>query len=752
MPTINGTPNMDVIYGTDSADDIHGLGGNDIIVAGDGDDIVDGGDGNDDIYGEFGNDVLIGGLGNDRIDGGSGSDTIDFSQSIGAVGVALLIGQSYSLFGNDNVGTDQLIGVENVRGSDFNDEFVGDFDANRLDGGAGNDYLDGFMGDDVLIGGSGNDELNGGGGNDEIHGGAGADDIDGGDDNDTIVFDAATDIVIGEQIQGGIGVDTLIAQRAPGAAAIFDVSGITIGGIENLRAQGGATLALSIGQFAGVSGLSGSFLLTTSGALALTVTALNNSLQVFLSDAGNQLDLSGLVISSFGFTSLVGAAGNDTIIGTIAEDEIYGLGGSDNLYGGGGDDTILGHDGDDVLSGGAGIDWLIAGTGNDTFRDTAAGLNGDKINDFGIGDRIIITDASLAGFTFGLSFSGTLAFTGGSVQLTQPPGGRLVASAAPGGGVQITVRDVHNDFNGDLRSDFVIRDPESGWLTNWLANPNGSLASNGANVALQFPSDWHVVGTGNFNGDYADDLLLRSDAGWLTNWLGTSNGSFFNNGANTSLFFTPDWKVAGDGDFNGDGRSDLLLRRDDGWLTNWLGTTSGSFTNNGANTSLFFSTDWKIVGTADFNGDGYTDLLIRRDDGWLTNWLGTSSGSFTNNGANTALFFSTDWKVIGTGDFNGDGRDDLLLRRDDGWMTDWLGDANGGFTNNGSNTSLFLTTDWKVASIGDFNGDGRDDILLRNDSGWMTDWLGTSTGSFANNGASFSTFIAPNWIVQDALL
>ena len=62
------------------------------------------------------------------------------------------------------------------------------------------------------------------------------------------------------------------------------------------------------------------------------------------------------------------------------------------------------------------------------------------------------------------------------------------------------------------------------------------------------------------------------------------------------------------------------------------------------------------------------------------------------------------------------------------------------------------TADWKISSIADFNGDGREDILLRNDSGWMTDWLGTATGSFANNGANLSTFIAPNWVVQDPFM
>jgi len=209
--------------------------------------------------------------------------------------------------------------------------------------------------------------------------------------------------------------------------------------------------------------------------------------------------------------------------------------------------------------------------------------------------------------------------------------------------------------------------------------------------------------------------------------------------------------VTGTGDFNGDGFDDFLLRRQDGWMTEWLGSTF-SFTQNGWAAALYFTTDWNIVSTGDFNGDGYSDILLRRDDGWVTNWLGTANGSFTNNGANASLFFTPDWKVVGTGDVNGDGKDDLVVRRDDGWITDWLGTDSGSFTNNGANTALFLSTDWKIASIGDFNGDGREDLLLRQDSGWITDWLGTATGSFANNGANFSTFIAPNWVVQDPLM
>ena len=472
---------------------------------------------------------------------------------------------------------------------------------------------------------------------------------------------------------------------------------------------------------------------------------------IFDSGGTDTLDFSGsasaevLNLNPETFSNVNGRTGNISIArGVVIE----------NAIGGSSADTIIGNSVNNILKGNAGADILTGGLGNDSFLDTSAGHNGDTIIDFTAGDNLIFSDASLASFTFNLTGQ-TLFFSGGQMTLRNMPAGTMVASSASSGGVQLTFQpnDVANDFNGDGRSDFLLRD-DSGWLTDWTgnANNNGGFANNGANTSIFFTVDWKVAGTADFNGDGKDDLLLRRDDGWLTDWLGNASGSFTNNGSNVSLFFSTNWSVVGTGDFNGDGRDDLLLRDNTGWLTDWLGTANGGFTNNGANASLFFTTDWKIAGTGDFNGDGRDDLLLRRDDGWVTEWLGTANGGFSNNGANVSQFFTTDWKIAGTGDFNGDGRDDILLRNDSGWMTDWLATPSGGFTNNGANFSSFLATDWSIASIGDFNGDKMDDVMLRNTNGWTTDWLGISNGNLTNNGAGFSAFIGTSWHVQDPFL
>jgi hypothetical protein len=261
-------------------------------------------------------------------------------------------------------------------------------------------------------------------------------------------------------------------------------------------------------------------------------------------------------------------------------------------------------------------------------------------------------------------------------------------------------------------------------------------------------TDWKVVGTGDFNGDGRDDILLRNTDGRITDWLGTANGGLADNAANGYNSVSTDWLVAGVGDFNGDGRDDILWRNSNGTLTDWLGTASGGYAPNAANALSTVATDWKIVATGDFNGDGRDDVMWRNADGRITNWLGTASGGFSDNVANAYNNVTLDWHVAGVGDFNGDGRDDILWRNSDGRVTDWLSTANGGYVPNSAHFYDSLPNSWQVAEVGDYNGDGRDDILWRNTDGRITDWLGQSDGSFHDNAANGLTSVATAWHPQ----
>ena len=104
--------------------------------------------------------------------------------------------------------------------------------------------------------------------------------------------------------------------------------------------------------------------------------------------------------------------------------------------------------------------------------------------------------------------------------------------------------------------------------------------------------------------------------------------------------------------------------------------------------------------------------------------------------------------IAGTGDFNGDNRDDIIWRRDDGAFTRWLGQATGGFVSNDANAWTMLPNSWQVAAVGDFDGDNRDDIAWRHDNGAFTTWRGQSNGGFVSNDASAFQMLPNSWQVH----
>lgn len=140
--TIFGSPVDDTLTGTAGIDVIHGLEGNDTL---------NGLAGNDILCGGAGDDNLIGAFDNDRLFGEAGVDSAQFFSATTGVTVNLTTGSSTGL------GSDTLIGIENVLGTSVADILIGNGGANVLNGAAGNDLLTGALGNDTLIGGTGVD-------------------------------------------------------------------------------------------------------------------------------------------------------------------------------------------------------------------------------------------------------------------------------------------------------------------------------------------------------------------------------------------------------------------------------------------------------------------------------------------------------------------------------------------------------------------------------------------------------------------
>lgn len=317
--SLTGDDGANAIYAGGGNDWLNGRVGADLLFGEDGDDFLWGDAGDDELRGGSGSDTLVGGWGADHFDGGAGDDTVTFQWSGPGIAVDLIYGGV-----GGEVHGDVYVAIENVIGSNYNDDLTGDFGGNAIYGGDGDDWLsgrdgadrlEGGAGSDSLWGGSGNDILLGGDGDDLLVGGWGTDHMDGGDGVDTISFQWSGPGIAVDLIYGGIG---------------GEVAGDIYISIENV-----------------------------------TGSAYND-------------DLTGDASANV----LVGGAGDDWVSGREGADTLSGEAGDDFLWGGNGDDDLSGGDGADLLVGGWGADRIDGGDGTDTisFQWSGPGITVDLIN------------------------------------------------------------------------------------------------------------------------------------------------------------------------------------------------------------------------------------------------------------------------------------------------------------------------------------------------------------------------------------
>ncbi|MBK0399887.1 S8 family serine peptidase [Limibaculum sp. M0105] len=410
--------------------------GDDHVVGSGGADRFSTGRGNDTLNGRGGADILIAGSGDDAfivdagatpgpgalIDGGEGHDAL-------ILGVAAAGGEAvYDFTGIDFLSIEELRfapgGGAQLRSAIFEDQEFdtqGEFSPDLLvrgddaDGATErivirmgvNQTLDlsgwrfadwggqgevveiiGDISDETVVSTSEADVIATAGGNDSVLAGAGDDWIDPGAGRDTVDAGAGDDVVIdadglaalsaADSLDGGAGVDTLVAIGPWDQSVIFDLG-------LGLHSAGGLTQQIM--NFENLT-LSGSAqVIGNDAANEIIVTA-------DFASAGNRIVAGGgddLVRTGSGDDSIDGGEGrdllesglgNDVILGGGSDDTIFAGAGHDRAEGGAGADTIWGESGDDTLDGGAGNDVVMGGIGSDTI---SGGGDDDRL-DGGTGD------------------------------------------------------------------------------------------------------------------------------------------------------------------------------------------------------------------------------------------------------------------------------------------------------------------------------------------------------------------------------
>jgi hypothetical protein len=274
------------------------------------------------------------------------------------------------------------------------------------------------------------------------------------------------------------------------------------------------------------------------------------------------------------------------------------------------------------------------------------------------------------------------------------------------------------DVNGDGKPDLVVSNFDSPAIGVLLGNGDGTFRA----VVTYQAGFGAAVAIADVNGDGKPDIVVAN--GGVGVLLGNGDGTFQavysvydSGGAGTSSIAV--------GDLNGDGRMDLVVTNPchnaycgAGEVSVLLGSGDGSFQAPVVYESGGYETSSVAIG--DLNGDGRPDLIVTNqcadldciNPGTIGVLIGKGDGTFEDSVTYSSGTFFAD--SVSIGDVNGDGKPDLVVASLDvrQGMATLFGNGDGTFLAAVVYNAAWADSDADSVAMGDFNGDGKQDLAL----------------------------------------
>ncbi|MFF4740677.1 trypsin-like serine protease [Streptomyces sp. NPDC001262] len=248
-------------------------------------------------------------------------------------------------------------------------------------------------------------------------------------------------------------------------------------------------------------------------------------------------------------------------------------------------------------------------------------------------------------------------------------------------------------------------------------------------LAGRFSEITNVITTGNFSGSGRTDVAAVLKDGSLVAFYASPDGTLQ---YGRELWGDKSWgakKQIVAGDFTGDGKTDIMAVGPDGMLKLYRGTDSGGLATG---QNAWRDATWgKVTAVARFRADGWTrdGLLAQWEDGSLVAYPTGPDGLLT--GQKREMWGDKSWhkRFIATGDFNGDGHDDIAAISPTGALQFYAGNGKGSFDDA---RDMWPDKSWGSMQFilgGDFDGDGKPGILARWGKGDLRWYPGDGKGT-----------------------
>lgn len=210
-----------------------------------------------------------------------------------------------------------------------------------------------------------------------------------------------------------------------------------------------------------------------------------------------------------------------------------------------------------------------------------------------------------------------------------------------------------------------------------------------------------------------DDLVWQHENGTLHYWP-LRNGA---TGPGVNVRQTgpvgSEWRLAAIGDVDGDGEDDLIWQRTDGTLHYWRIRDGARIEGRNVGGTGPLGREWRLLGAGDLNGDG-TDDLIWQSQSLMIHYWPMRAGARLGGHNLWPDPMSDELRYVGAGDTNGDGVDEIVWRGLNGSFYRWEivdNELLSSATLGGPPTALGSVN---ALGVGDIDNDGRADIVIQN--------------------------------------